>query len=212
PSKDKRTIWNDYTILNSYSSEEAQAKISFIKKFTQTVQPKVLLDLGCNKGFYSELALMNGARAVIGIDSDPHACNEAFARSSEKNLQLNVLQMDLTNPSSYQGWRSKEFQSLGNRLHADGMIALALLHHFVLGKNIPMASAIDYLIEQSPQGIIEFVDKADMQVQKMLQFREDIFADYTMQDFLDCVNKKAQVIEKKHIGDNRTLIWYKRIK
>ncbi len=209
--KSQRSTWGDYTLLSSYSINEADEKIAFVKRFTQAIQPEILLDLGCNNGEYSELALANGAKSVVGIDSDPQACDFAFTRASLKGLPLNVLQLDMTNPSPPQGWRGEEFQSLNSRLCADGLLALAVLHHFVLGKNIPLASVVDYLIKLSPQGIIEFVDKFDEQVQKMLKFREDIFSDYTKENFLATVRASAEIVEMKEVKkSNRLLVWYKR--
>ena len=48
------------------------------------------------------------------------------------------------------------------------MIALAFEHHLVLANNIPLDEAIKWLMNIAPKGLIEFVDKKDETVKKML--------------------------------------------
>lgn len=208
--KSKRSTWDDYTLSSSYSGNEVAEKINFVKKFVQSKRPNLLLDIGCNTGEYSEIALKNGATSVIGIDSDPHACDGAFERARVNNLNISVLQVDISNPSPSQGWRHEELQSFAKRVVSDGMIALAVLHHLVIGKNIPLVDAINNLMDFSSEGVIEFVGKDDKQVKKMLQFREDIFLDYNKENFISIVGRRAEIVEWVDIQKtNRSMVWYR---
>jgi ribosomal protein L11 methylase PrmA len=184
-------------------------KLAFVRRFAQEVRPARLLDLGCNTGEFSELALAHGAGAVVGIDLDGHACDDAFARARARALDLTVLQVDMANPSPPQGWRGREQQSLQDRLRPDGLIALAVIHHFVIGKNLPLADVVDYLVGLAPHGVIEFVAKSDEQVAKMLKFREDIFPDYDKDSFLAALGQRARIVEVHDIkGGHRCLVRY----
>jgi len=61
---------------------------------------------------------------------------------------------------------------------ADAILALAFVHHLVIGCNIPLAEVVKWLVGLAPRGVIEFVPKSDPMVQQLFAFREDIFSDY----------------------------------
>ena len=94
-----------------------------------------------------------GQAAVIGLDSDANAADAAFARAQERQLNLTVLQVDLADPSPAQGWRGKERRALEQRIGADDG-ALALIHHLAIGRNIPLADAVAWLMQLAPCGVI----------------------------------------------------------
>jgi hypothetical protein len=59
------------------------------------------------------------------------------------------------------------------RADADGVLALAVVHHLAIGKNAPLGGVVDWLVSMAPTGIIEFVQKSDPMVQALLQLREE---------------------------------------
>ncbi|MBL8707578.1 MAG: hypothetical protein JNL25_00170, partial [Rhodospirillaceae bacterium] len=65
---DARTTWSDYAGNTSYSSDETARKQGFVAEMVAAVRPEKLIDLGCNTGDYSKLALQAGAASVIGFD------------------------------------------------------------------------------------------------------------------------------------------------
>ena len=204
------TTWDSYTTLSSYSSNEAKSKAELVSQFCSSVKPKQLLDLGCNDGAFAEVALDSGAEAVLGIDGDPHACNVAFERARKLKLNLTVLQMNLADPSPAQGWMNMERLSAFERIQADGLVALAVIHHLAIGCNIPLEWIINWLIDTSANGVIEFVDKKDPQVVRMLASREDIFPNYTLEKFRDLIRNNANIVKEVQVSEGRTLFWYKR--
>ena len=64
------------------------------------------------------------------------------------------------------------------------MIALALIHHMSIGRNVPLAEAVAWLVGLAPRGVIEFVPRKDPMFQELLRFREDVFPNYTQENFL----------------------------
>jgi hypothetical protein len=52
-----KTVWQDYAQSHSYSLEEACQKRQFVVDFASQIKPKLLWDLGCNTGEYSQTAL-----------------------------------------------------------------------------------------------------------------------------------------------------------
>lgn len=206
------STWGDYDKTCSYSSMETKSKKQFILEFAQKVQPALLWDFGCNTGEYSETALNGGARNVVGFDFDQGALEGSYHRASERRLSFHALFMDAANPSPNQGWNSQERESLQSRASADAVLALALVHHLAIARNIPLVQVVNWLIRLAPQGVIEFVPKNDPMVQELLSLRQDIFPDYTFENFIALLTEKAIVIKNETVSKSgRVLVWFKRM-
>ena len=87
------------------------------------------------------------------------------------------------------------------------MIALAFEHHLTIAKNIPIENFIDWILKISKHGLVEFVPKSDVTVKKMLEFREDIFKDYTEENFENCLKQKSKIINKSIITKTGRVIY-----
>ena len=210
PAGSDKTIWQDYTHCHSYSSEEAAAKRKFVAEFAAAAKPPLLWDLGCNTGDYSAVALENGAGYVVGFDFDQGALEAGFARAKSGKLKFQPLFFDGANPVPGQGWAETERMGFKARATGDAILALALVHHLVIGRNVPLPYVLDWLVSLAPQGVIEFVPKGDPMVQELLSLREDIFFDYSEDAFTNHLKKIADVVKSETItGTGRTLFWYR---
>lgn len=211
PAGGDKTVWQDYANSHSYAGEEAAAKRRFIAEFTAAAKPALLWDLGCNTGDYSAVALENGAGYVVGFDFDQGALNAGFARAKSGKLKFQPLFFDGANPVSGQGWAEAERMGFKARATGDAILALALVHHLAIGRNVPLPYVLDWLVGLAPQGVIEFVPKADPMVQELLSLREDIFFDYSEDAFTGHLNKIAKVVKSETVtATGRTLFWYRR--
>lgn len=203
--------WQDYETTNNYAGEEREAKHREVAAFCTKVRPTEVIDIGCNAGEYSFAALENGAQRIIGIDLDRAALDNAFERAVARRLDFLPLAMDITNPSPGQGWRGSERTSFHARNRSDALLALAVIHHMVIGRNIPVRDAIEGLVALAPRGLIEFVPKSDPQVGKLLRLREDIFPDYKLEVFRSELERLAGIVSDRQItASGRRLFWYER--
>jgi ribosomal protein L11 methylase PrmA len=203
--------WVNYADTNVYEADDQELKKNFVRRFAGSVKPRMLWDFGCNTGVYSETALEAGAQEIIGFDSDSDALDIAFETATKKNLKLLPLFLDGADPSPGQGWRGREHKSLDARAPADALLALAFIHHLVIRRNIPLTEAISWLIGMAPEGVIEFVEKEDPTIKRMLALRSDVFKDYHRDAFLSAVRAHADIVEQVEIIENRRLlIWYRR--
>lgn len=206
-----QTVWRNYTQTHSYTDDEVVAKSSFIDRFASKVTPTMLWDLGCNTGDYSKVALEAGASLVVGFDFDQGALELAYARAREEKLNFLPLFLDATNPTPDQGWAQIERRGLTSRIGAEAILALALVHHLAIARNIPLEQVIAWLVKMAPSGVIEFVPKNDAMVQQLLQLREDIFPEYCPENFLNIVRQHGQIVEQKKVSKSgRLLVWYQR--
>ena len=187
---------------------ETKAKHAVVARFVADTMPAMLWDLGCNSGDYSELALDNGAGHVVGWDFDLGALEAAFARSREKKLAFTTLYFDASNPSPDQGWAQSERRGMTERGPVDATLALALVHHLAITKNLPLARITAWLTGLGRSGVVEFVAKDDPMVQTLLTMREDIFPDYTLEAFLASLSTNAEIGHVEALG-TRHLITYR---
>lgn len=193
PKGAKATVWADYADGNTYGDAERKGKRELVSDFASRVQPNLLFDLGCNSGDFSRVALASGAKSVIGYDFDQGALTAAHHRARAENLAFLPLFLDAANPSPKQGWGQSERAGFSERALGDGVIALAFIHHLAIGKNIPLDRVVSWIVERAPVGLIEFVPKSDPTVQAMLRYREDIFSNYTIDTFRECLGKVAEI-------------------
>jgi ribosomal protein L11 methylase PrmA len=204
--------WLQYEHVNSYLDCSVEGKKAFIAAYASRVKPVCVLDLGCNSGTYAEVVLSSGATRVIGFDQDLGALDVAIDRADGKCLDFLPLFMDATNPSPDQGWAQSERAGLKRRVNADGLLALALLHHIVIGQNVPIARTVAWLVGLAPSGVIEFVPKSDPMVVSMMKGRKDIFTDYSIETFRDAVTSHAWIVaETAVVGSGRVLFEYARL-
>jgi ribosomal protein L11 methylase PrmA len=211
PLDREKSVWNDYAEVNTYQSEEAQAKRRFVAEFAEATRPGLLFDLGCNTGAYAEAALEAGAGQVIGFDFDQGALDQAYDRAVQKGLNFLPLFLDAANPSPDQGWRQRERAGMQQRSRADAVVALAFEHHLAIGRNLPLDQVLSWLTGLAPRGVIEFVQKSDSTVQQMLALREDIFADYSEESFVAELEKRARILRSETVSqEGRKLFWFDR--
>ena len=211
PKEDSKTVWQDYATENSYADEEAINKRRFIAEFASSTRPALVLDIGCNTGDYSAVALENGAELAVGFDFDHGALDYGYRRAVRDSLNFLPLHLDAANPSPNQGWSQAERMGLQERTKGDAVMGLALIHHLAVAKNLPLDEVIGWLVDMAPQGIIEFVPKNDPMVQRLLQMREDLFDDYDQESFEKYLGRRARVIKSDVVSaSGRTLYWFDR--
>jgi ribosomal protein L11 methylase PrmA len=207
----RQTDWTSYATDNTYGDSERAAKRDFVTGAVQAATPATVLDLGCNTGDYAVAALEAGAGTVIGAEADPVTAHLAFRRAQEEGLRFLPLVQDGANPSPSQGWQGTERPSFGDRARADFLLALAVAHHLAIGRNIPLDETVRWMVGLASTGVIEFVQKGDATVRKMLSLREDIFPDYTESNFRELLAANARVVEEQKVSEEgRVLFRYER--
>jgi ribosomal protein L11 methylase PrmA len=177
------TEWAEYAHDNSYAAESAVAKRDLVARLLAPHRGGTVWDLGANTGEYSRVA-SDIADLVVAFDIDPAAVERNYRRvKSENETGILPLLLDLANPSPAQGWAHTERLSLEQRGPADTVLALALIHHLAIGRNLPLESIAAYLSRLGNRLVIEFVPKDDSQVQRLLRHRADVFPGYSAAGF-----------------------------
>jgi len=210
--KPKGTEWSDYTQHTNYSSAAMAYKHKLVEGFLEETSPVSVWDLGANTGEFSRLASQRGI-PTMAFDIDPGAVEQNYLRiKANKETHLLPLLLDLTNPSPSIGWSHQERDSWLTRGPAGMVLALALIHHLVIGNNVPLLALADFFAQISHWLVIEFVPKSDSQVKRLLVSREDIFPQYNQGDFETIFSTRFIIRRKAAIEDSeRTLYLMERL-
>jgi ribosomal protein L11 methylase PrmA len=164
-------------------------------------------DLGCNDGTYSKLCAAEGAY-VVATDADHHVIDRLAREEHERILPLVV---DLADPPPSLGWRGAERKHLPARGKPDLTLALALVHHLAITRNVPLAELLDWFASLEGALVIEFVDPSDEMAQRLLAAkREGLHGDYTRVGFERLLGERLDVERTEELAEGRRVLYLAR--
>jgi len=201
-----KSTWSAYYDEAAQRKDYLQNKKKVIQQWLEKINPASVADFGANKGEFSKLAAAKNIY-TIATDFDPTCINTLYQEIKSGTIK-NILPLilDLSKPSPAIGVNNKERESFINRTHVDMAFALALIHHLAIGKNIPFDKIAALFQKMCIYLLIEFVPKEDEKVQFMLQQKEDIYKDYTEENFTTSFLKYFSIEDKQPVaGSGRTL-------
>lgn len=203
----QKTEWSDYYNRTNYSDTSLLDKKSIVEKYLHQTTPTTVWDLGGNDGFFSRIASDQGIE-TISFDIDPFAVEQNYQQlKAKQEASILPLVLDLTNPSPAIGWGNEERDSLTNRGPAHTLLALAIIHHLAISNNLPFEKIAHYFSQLGSNLIIEFVPKTDSKVQYLLSSREDIFDNYTEQDFEKSFSQYFSIVEKQKVLNSERVVY-----
>jgi hypothetical protein len=187
------TTWADYADQDGYADAARASKAALVEGALRAAGGEVVWDLGANTGVYSRIAADLGRR-VVAFDNDPAAVERAWrAIRTESETRILPLLVDVASPTPSLGWAGAERRSLLERADADVVMALALVHHLAIGRNVPLPRITDLLADLAPWAIVEFVPREDPMAGVLLSTREDIFTDYDLEGFRRATERRFTV-------------------
>lgn len=206
-SKNGRSTWSNYMGTLSYTTQEFQQKSSAVQQWLSELQPKTVLDIGCNTGHFSALAAANGAR-VVGIDVDPVVVGKAWRRATAEKLDILPLVVNLARPTPATGWRNAECPSFLERATGsfEMVLMLAVLHHLLVTERVPLHDIINIAAELTTKYLlIEYVAKEDEMFQRITRGREALHAEFTQEAFEIACQQRFNLLRKQPVKG--TLRW-----
>ena len=166
-----RSTWSEYTQEHNYKDADLQRKSDFVRRVLARRRWSLVWDIGCNTGTYSRLSSEH-AEYVLALDADQLALDRLYSElKQEGNQRVLPLFVDMADPTPGLGWKGLERRQLGDRGTPDLILALALIHHLVIGRNIPLNELIEWLAQFGADLVIEFVGHGDPMVKRLLRNR-----------------------------------------
>lgn len=214
------SVWNNYYESTISSRSYLEAKEKLFREFIGDLEFGSALDLGANDGYFSRIlaeALAEKARAVLAVDGDWQCINRLYesnisraGSSTPERAAANILPLyiDIANPTPATGLSNAERASFSVRAPSDLVAALALVHHLVFGKNIPLSKIAASFSELSRVYlVIEFIPLTDEKVRELIRNRKNFHSPYDAAAF-EAAFAPCFTIEKQAIVPGTERILY----
>lgn len=199
--------WADYVNTNTYTQESEAQKLQYIDNFMQKYNPATVLDLGCNTGQYSFQAQSYGAK-VIAVDSDHDSVDLLYQRAKKEKADILPMCIDIANPSPAIGFCNQERKSFMERVSAEAVFALALIHHLLITSRVPLTDICDFFARLTSRYlIIEFVGRDDKMFKHLLALREDIYGDINKKNFLAVFCEKFDLLDEYPLPNSQRILF-----
>ncbi|SCL22017.1 Methyltransferase domain-containing protein [Micromonospora pallida] len=203
--------WADYQRTCGYSAEDRAAKERFVEAaLAAGPRPRLALDLGANDGRYARLAARL-ADQVVAVEQDPGVVDRLYRRlRADREGRVLPLVMDLADPSPGGGWRGVERASFTDRADADVVLALAVVHHLAIGRNVPLPEVVDCLVGLTRPGgriVAEFVHPDDPMARRLSANKPvGLFPDYRTEVFERLLGARCRIVRRLDLpSGTRTL-------
>ena len=206
--KPEKSTWSDYLKCGHYEASDAAQKRDFVGAVAATRNWHLAWDIGCNVGVFSRI-IAQRAGYVVAMDADHLAIDKLYvALKSERVRNILPLVVNVTDPSPNLGWRNLERKRINERGRPDLTLALALIHHVVIGGNIPMAEFVQWLRDLGGELVIEFVTRKDPMVVTLLRNKDDHYADYDEDVFERELAARFRIVKREPLGSGTRIMYH----
>ena len=197
--------WSDYS-SQDHVLRQRELKGEFLRR--SLADPSIVWDLGANDGYFSRIAAESGAY-VVAADSDEVVVDRLYQTlTDEGNQRIHPLVVDVADPSPSTGWRQWERTALETRANPDLVVMYAVLHHIVIGGNVPVREVLEWLATLDTRVVIEFVPIGDPMTDLLLANKRasDVHPDYTEDAFRTHLASWFDIEDEQTVsGSTRTL-------
>ena len=203
-----KSAWVDYALTNTYSEKDHERKVAFVREVVHARFRELSWDLGCNTGIFSQIASEN-TRYVVALDADQFAIQKLFLALKAGGVK-NILPLvnNLVDPSPNLGWCGLERKGLANRGKPELVLCLALIHHIVLGANVPLREFVEWLASLGADIVVEFISREDLMVQRLLLNKDDNYFDYDKQFFEKCLSSAFNLVRHEGLNSGTRTLYY----
>jgi hypothetical protein len=129
---------------------------------------------------------------VVSIDTDSVCIETLYRQAKADALDILPLVVDVANASPAIGWQNRERPSFLERMRDrfDCVLSLALLHHLAVKNRLSFGQVADLYAGLTKRYLlVEYISPSDAMFQRLVQFREESYSEYSRDDFLGAFAK-----------------------
>ncbi len=201
------SAWTGYSNRSHYAGQDLDAKARFVLDVASARRRQLAWDIGANDARFSRLIAPH-VDHVVAIESDHATAEHCYRQIRADGIDnIQTLVVNLANPSPGNGWAGRERRSLTDRARPQLVLALAVIHHIVIGANIRMEDFIAWLGSLGAEVVLEFPTRDDSMVRHLLSTREDVFSDYD-RDVLEAAIQRHFIISRQSAVNETRVIYH----
>ena len=205
--------WTNYTKERCHYPEEAiNQKKKIVSEWLSEINPERVIDLGCNTGEFSNMALSINAE-VVAVDGS-EACIEKLFTQNRGNKKLYPVHTNLGDVCGGGGWSGEEYKSLIHRLDnwGDVVLMLALIHHLAITESISYKAIADMATKICKKYlIIEYISESDEMFKSLCLARNRPLEDFCLQKQIDAFSDVFELIREFELsGGMRKIVLLKK--
>jgi hypothetical protein len=190
-----KTDWSGYydTEFPSFEpSEFWNTKHKAVFELIKRLQPRTVVDIGSNRGWYSQLAANMGI-SIVALDTDEICVKDLYADAAHKKLSIVPLVMNISSPTASISAKGAYYPPAQERLKGDLVLALAIVHHLAFKQGLKFETIVNRLAGFAGRWLlVEFVPPTDRYVSK---WYSDKFDWYSTQNFVAELHKTFSHVE-----------------
>lgn len=200
--------WSSYSERGHYTDRDLGLKEAFVRRVAQESSPTQAWDVGANDGHFSRI-LAESADHVVALDADHLVVDLLYRRlRDEGNEQILPLLVNFADPSPALGWRARERTPLWERSRPDLVVYLAVIHHLAITHHVPVAEVLDFAHHVSPRCVIEFPDRNDPMVQRLLRGKKaGLHSDYGLDEFERLVKDRFDIVTREALPSGTRVLF-----
>jgi SAM-dependent methyltransferase len=184
-------IEDETTSISLSPQEDWTPKQQNFYRVMAALNPASVLDIGCGQGWYSKVAAIAG-RNVIAFDTNPACIAQLYKDSCRERFPILPLIMDFTKSTPARGLGDHWAIAAPQRFPCDLVLALGVLHTFVLERRLNFTQIVEGLDLFSKHWVlVEFIPREDPDV---MDRWTDRIAWYTLDNFIDALKHKFQTV------------------
>ena len=135
-----------------------------------------------------------------------------YRRLKKEPKSIIPMVVDVANPCPGIGYMNAERPAFLDRAKPDCVLALAVIHHLLVGANLPLAAIRDLFATLAQKHLVlEFVPTDDVMFRKLIEFRVNLFDSVTLEHCLAVFSEKFALVRQEPIHHSpRTLLLFER--
>lgn len=198
---DYQTEWKSYHTL--YKSEYFKNKCEVVWDWIKSYKLQKIWDLAGNDGYLFR-NISDKKEIIVSSDIDYISIDKCFKEAHQMNKDdLWSIRLDITNPTPAFGFENQERTSFLERIYnlkLDCTLVLAFVHHLCISNNCSYEKMAKMFAGFSKYLIIEFVDRKDDRVQRLLENMRDnkmLFDFYSQDGFEETFKRFFHIVKKQ---------------
>lgn len=188
------STWSEYAQCDHVGTQRGP-KAEFVLSVGAERHRSLVWDLGANDGHFSRTVAPH-ADTVLAVDGDALVIERLFRQVRERGpANVTPLVVDLSNPSPGLGWMGLERRRLEDRGRPDLTLLLAVVHHLVIGSNLPLTEVMDWLRSLDGEVVFEWVPPDDPMARQLAVNKRpwEIHPDYNEEDCRRLISTRFEI-------------------